>query len=98
MDINYYNFITDDNMLDNGCKMVEGSDNMSDIVSLISNVGFPMAMTLVMMWYIYDSNSKHAEQIKEINAEHKKEMDNAVAVIERNSEAIEKLADRIERM
>lgn len=36
---------------------------MGDIVSVISSVGFPITMALLLLWYIYDSNNKHKEEI-----------------------------------
>jgi len=36
------------------------------VTTLISNVGFPIAMCLLMMWYIYTSQSKLTEAINEL--------------------------------
>lgn len=36
---------------------------MGDIVSVIGSVGFPITMALLLLWYIYDSNNKHKEEI-----------------------------------
>lgn len=41
-------------------------DTVSTVTSLISNVGFPIAMCLLMMWYIYTSQSKLTEAINEL--------------------------------
>ena len=40
---------------------------MGDIVSVISSVGFPITMALLLLWYIYDSNNKHKEEIDRIS-------------------------------
>lgn len=40
---------------------------MGDIVSIISSVGFPITMTLILLWYIYDSNNKHKEEIDKMS-------------------------------
>lgn len=42
------------------------ADTVSTVTSLISNVGFPIAMCLLMMWYIYTSQSKLTEAINEL--------------------------------
>ena len=42
------------------------ADVVSTVTSLISNVGFPIAMCLIMMWYIYTSQSKLTEAINEL--------------------------------
>ena len=41
-------------------------DEVTTITSMISNVGFPIAMCLLMMWYIYTSQSKLTEAINEL--------------------------------
>lgn len=40
---------------------------MGDIVSVISSVGFPITMSLILLWYIYDSNNKHREEIDKMS-------------------------------
>lgn len=40
---------------------------MGDIVSVISSVGFPITMALLLLWYIYDSNNKHKEEIDKMS-------------------------------
>lgn len=42
------------------------TDIVPTITNLISNVGFPIAMCLLMMWYIYTSQSKLTEAINEL--------------------------------
>lgn len=71
---------------------------MTEIVNLISNVGFPMAMTLIMMWYIYDSNRCYEKRIQEITESHRAEMESALNVIQQNTAAIDRLTDSLERM
>ena len=36
---------------------------MSDIVNIISTVGYPIAMSLILMWYIYTTSKQHKEEI-----------------------------------
>lgn len=42
------------------------ADVVQTVTNLISNVGFPIAMCLIMMWYIYTSQSKLTEAINEL--------------------------------
>lgn len=58
---------------------------MNDIVSIISTVGFPIALTLILLWYIYDSNSKHKEEIDKMSE-----------ALNNNTLALTKLLDRME--
>jgi hypothetical protein len=57
---------------------------MGDIVSVISSVGFPITMALLMLWYIYDSNNKHKEEI-----------DRMSEALNNNTIAITKLLDAL---
>lgn len=57
---------------------------MGDIVSIISSVGFPITMTLILICYIYDSNNKHKEEIDKMSE-----------ALNNNTIAITKLLDRL---
>jgi hypothetical protein len=57
---------------------------MGDIVSVISSVGFPITMALLLLWYIYDSNNKHKEEI-----------DRMSEALNNNTIAITKLLDAL---
>lgn len=57
---------------------------MNDIVSIISTVGFPITMALILLWYIYDSNNKHKDEIDKMSA-----------ALNNNTIAITKLLDKL---
>lgn len=57
---------------------------MGDIVSIVSSVGFPITMALILLWYIYDSNNKHKEEIDKMSE-----------ALNNNTIAITKLLDRL---
>lgn len=59
---------------------------MNEVVTLITNVGFPIGLTLILLWYIYDSNNKHKE-----------EMDKMSEALNNNTLALTKLIDKLER-
>lgn len=59
---------------------------MNEVVTLITNVGFPIGLTLILLWYIYDSNNKHKE-----------EMDKMSEALNNNTIALTKLIDRLEK-
>lgn len=40
---------------------------MGDIVSVISSVGFPITMALILLWYVYDGSNKHKEEIDKMS-------------------------------
>lgn len=58
---------------------------MNDIVSIISTVGFPIALTLILLWHIYDISNKHKEEIDKISE-----------ALNNNTIALTKLLDRME--
>lgn len=57
---------------------------MGDIVSVISSVGFPITTALILLWYIYDSNNKHKEEIDKMSE-----------ALNNNTIAITKLLDKL---
>jgi hypothetical protein len=59
---------------------------VNEVVTLITNVGFPIGLTLILLWYIYDTNNKHKE-----------EMDKMSEALNNNTLALTKLIDRLER-
>lgn len=59
---------------------------MDNILQAISAVGFPIALTLILLWYIYDSSNKHKEEIDKMSE-----------ALNNNTLALTKLLDRMER-
>lgn len=59
---------------------------MDNILQAISTVGFPIALTLILLWYIYDSSNKHKEEIDKMSE-----------ALNNNTLALTKLLDRMER-
>jgi hypothetical protein len=56
-----------------------------DIVEVISNVGFPIACVIALAYYV-----------REINNQHKTEVDDLRTAIENNTLVITKLIDRLD--
>lgn len=59
---------------------------MDNILQAISTVGFPIALTLILLWYIYDISNKHKEEIDKMSE-----------ALNNNTLALTKLLDRMER-
>lgn len=59
---------------------------MDNVLQAISTVGFPIALTLILLWYIYDSSNKHKEEIDKMSE-----------ALNNNTLALTKLLDRMER-
>lgn len=58
---------------------------MSEVVTLISTVGFPAAMCLLMGWYIWKREEEHAKEMKEMQK-----------AINNNTAAITKLVAKLD--
>lgn len=57
---------------------------MNDIVTAISTVGFPIAMSLLLFWNMREMNENHKVEIKEMTA-----------AIDRNTLVVQKLSDKL---
>lgn len=82
---------------------------MDAIVSIISSVGFPIAMCLVLLWYINKKDEQYVNQLTEIENElDSVKMDttkalvevntslmNNTRVIERNTEVLNNLSKKL---
>lgn len=51
--------------------------DISTILQVISSVGFPIAMCLIMCWYINKSEERHRDEVGEL----RKAIDNNTAVV-----------------
>lgn len=56
----------------------------SSIVQIVSNVGFPIAMSILLMFYMRENDQKHDEEVKNLRE-----------AIENNTIVMNKLIDKI---
>lgn len=68
----------------------------SEIVQLISTVGFPIVCCLLLGWYIKYSTDKEREERAEMQKEHKEESQAFTTAINNNTIALQKLCDKLE--
>lgn len=59
-------------------------DALTGITTAISTVGFPIAICLILLWYIYKLSEMHKEETKEFTE-----------ALNKNTIALQKLADMI---
>lgn len=69
-----------------------------DIVPVFEQFALPTVMLIALMWYIMHKDKVHAEEIKEIRAEHKAEAEGFVSAINNNTEVMHRTAVVIERL
>lgn len=62
---------------------------MENIVTIISSLGFPIAMCIFVCWYVMKQNENYRTDIKEMQVSHKEE-------IEKLTRALNKLCDKLD--
>lgn len=64
----------------------------NEAVTLIGTVGFPIAMCLLMAWFIYDNQKNNRAQLDKMSESHRNEMDSIKDALVNNTIAIDRLA------
>lgn len=62
---------------------------MENIVTIISSLGFPIAMCIFVCWYVLKQNDNYRSDIKEMQMSHKLEIDKL-------TKSIDKLCDKLD--
>lgn len=74
---------------------------MDNYVQLISSLGFPIIACISMALYVKDQTKANREDVKELNAQHSKEMtvfkDEIKEALNNNTIALTKLCERLDR-
>lgn len=68
----------------------------SDIIQLITTVGFPIVACGGMAWYVKYITDRNREDMKEERNQHDSEMQKVTDALNNNTLAIQKLTDYIE--
>ena len=69
---------------------------MSDIVSIISAVGFPIVAAIGCAYFVKWQYEQNQKQIEEMRKEHKEEVSKMTEALNNNTMALQKLIDKIE--
>ena len=69
--------------------------NMGEISQLISSIGFPIAMCVLMCYYIKYTQDNYRTDINSLNEKHKEETTNLVQAINNNTLVIKELSERL---
>ena len=67
------------------------------IITAIGSLGFPIAACCAMGYFFAKVNENYRQDIKEINQNHKAEIDNMVQAINNNTLVIQQLLDKMEK-
>lgn len=68
---------------------------MSDIVTMITTVGFPIVACLCMAWYVKYTTDINNAEVKEMRKEHLEEIMSITEAINNNTLALQKLTDKL---
>ena len=70
---------------------------MNDIVTMITSVGFPIVACLFMGWYVKYQTDNYRSEVKDMQKEHKDEIQKVTEALNNNTLALQKLCDRMEK-
>ena len=70
--------------------------NPTEIVTFINTVGFPIAACVAMGYFFAKVNANYRADIKELQCNHKAEIDKLSEVVSNNTLVLQKLVDRID--
>ena len=74
---------------------------MDNFVQIISTLGFPIVACICMALYVKEQTKNNREDVKELNAQHSKEMnafkDEIKEALNNNTIALTKLCERLDR-
>lgn len=68
----------------------------AEVLTAISTIGFPIVACCAIAYFFAKVNNNYRNDIKEINAEHKKEIDAMTTAINNNTMVLQKLVDRMD--
>jgi hypothetical protein len=71
---------------------------MSEIVSIITQVGFPIAACVAMGYYVKYTNDKQRDEVSSLNERHAEEMKSLSSALENNTIALTKLCEKIDKI
>lgn len=68
----------------------------AEVLQAISTIGFPIVACCAMAYFFIKVINNYRNDIKEMNAEHKKEMDAMTTAVNNNTLVLQKLVDRLD--
>lgn len=76
--------------------LVLAAESATNIVQLISTLGFPIVCCGAMAWYVKYVTDKEREERMKMQQEHKEEIAEVTTALNNNTLAIQKLCDKLE--
>ena len=69
---------------------------MNEIISLISTVGFPIVACIFVAVYTTKQTDNYRADIKEMQQQHKEEMQHVTEALNNNTVVLQKLCDKLD--
>ena len=76
--------------------LILAAESTTNIVQLISTLGFPIVCCGAMAWYVKYVTDKEREERMKMQQEHKEEIAEVTTALNNNTLAIQKLCDKLE--
>lgn len=70
---------------------------MNDIMTMITTVGFPIVACLFMGWYVKYQTDNYRAEVKDMQKEHKDEINKVTEALQNNTLALQKLCDKLDK-
>lgn len=70
---------------------------MSDVMTMITTVGFPIVACLFMGWYVKYQTDNYRSEVKDMQKEHKDEINKVTEALQNNTLALQKLCDKLDK-
>lgn len=70
---------------------------MSDIITAITTVGFPIVACLFMGAYVKYQTDTYRSEVKDMQIEHKDEISKITEALQNNTLALQKLCDKLDK-
>lgn len=70
---------------------------MNDVMTMITTVGFPIVACLFMGWYVKYQTDNYRSEVKDMQKEHKDEIQKVTEALNNNTLALQRLCDKMEK-
>jgi len=67
------------------------------IITLVGSLGFPIVACIACGWYCKYQSDIYRVEVKEIQVEHKQEINKVTEALNNNTLALQKLVDKLEK-
>ena len=68
----------------------------SDVLTLIGSYAFPIVMCVAFFWRQYKSDEAFRKELEDLREAHQEEMLKSIEAINNNTQALQRLVDRLE--